>query len=126
MKLKMIVHHPYVTEDFYGESVPNFVGEVFEVSNSESTKLTCRTEIPLVQCLMGWSNLKMSGNLYQWTIRQQEILSSARDYELTIDINSVMAKSDELTYIPNTIKKLIGLFCNPVIASGFIVFAQSD
>ncbi len=126
MKLDMIVHHPYVTEEFYGARIPNYVGEVFEVSNPQSTKLTCRMEIRNGQVHMAWPNVEMSGNLYQWTIRQQEVLSSARDYELTIDINSVTAKFDELIYIPNTIKKLIGLFCNPVVASGFIVFAQSD
>ena len=112
-------------KEFAGECIPK-ICDVFEVSNPESRESLYRSDLKNGKYHMEWATLKFTGELYQWTIRQQEILSSARDYELTIDINSVMAKSDELTYIPNTIKKLIGLFCNPVIASGFIVFVQSD
>ncbi len=121
MDLLMVLDHEYLTDEFYGQNIPNIVGEVFDVSNPENTKLLCRTEVESVNSIMLWSRLKMTGDIYQWTVRQKEILSSSRDYELTIDINSGTEKYDELICIPNTIKTLIGEFCNPVIASGYII-----
>ncbi len=125
MKMWMVVGHKYLTEEFYGASIPIIVCEIFDVSNPESRKLVCYTQVRIGQINYLWPPLNMTGYRYQWTIRQEEILSSARDYERTIDINSVTTKYDELIYIPNTIKRLIGLFCDPVIASGFITIKLS-
>ena len=126
MKLVMIVVHQYHTEEFYGASVPNIVGEVFDLSNPVSRNLKFRRELKSGENIMEFPTMNMMGDIYQWTLRQDEILSSSRDYELTIDINSVTAKYDELICIPNTIKTLIGEFCNPVIASGYIIFDISQ
>ena len=126
MELSMIHAHNGLTEEFYGASIPIIVCEVFEVSNPESRRLIRRVEVKIGQ--MNWvvSDLNMTGYRYQWTIRQEEILSSARDYERTIEIISVSSNYDEAIYIPNTIKTLIGEFCNPVIGSGYIIIKLSE
>ena len=126
MKMWMVVGHKYLTDEFYGASIPNIVSEVFEVSNPESRKLIRRMELKRGEMNCHWPPLNMTGHVYQWMLRQEEILSSARDYERTIDINSITTKYDELIYIPNTIKRLIGLFCDPVIASGYIIIKLSE
>ncbi len=122
----MILAHNGLTEEFYGASFPIIVCEVFEVSNSESRKLISRMEVKSGEINYHWPALKLTGSIYQWTLRQEETLSSVRDYEHTIDINSITTKYDELIYIPNTIKRLIGLFCDPVIASGYIIIKLSE
>ena len=122
----MIAGHKFLTDLFYGKTIPVLVCEVFEVSNPESRKLVSCTQVEIGQLNYLWPVLNMTGYIYQWTLRQEEILSSAREYERTIDINSVTTKYDELIYIPNTIKRLIGLFCDPVIASGYIIIKLSE
>ncbi len=126
MSISIGAGHKHLTEDIYGASIPILVCEVFDVSNLESRKLIRRVEVKIGQ--MNWvvSDLNMTGYRYQWTLRQEEILSSARDYERTIDINSDTTKYDEFIYIPNEIKILIGEFCNPVIGSGYIIIKLSQ
>ena len=126
MKSGMILAHNGLTDEFYGASIPNIVSEVFEVSNPENRKLIRRTELKRGEMNCHCPPLNMTGHIYQWTLRQEEILSSARDYERTIDINSVTSNYDEGIYIPNEIKILIGEFCNPVIGSGYIIMKLSQ
>ncbi len=80
MKIYMNISHPYVTEEFYGEPIPDFVSEFFECSDPVSRKLLYSGELMRCKHHMTGVRVKMSGSMYQWCIRRQENLKSGRDY----------------------------------------------
>ena len=112
----------FITREFYGERLRGFVLEIYEVSDPEFPKLLCSSVLKSgkkkLQCIV----LRMTGKMYKWMVRQQEPLLTARDYELCIDINSYTKNKDDFIILPDTIKSLIGHYCNPTITSGYIFF----
>ena len=114
--------HSYITPEFYGKSLTGFVLDFYEVSDPELPKLLCTTVVENGIKHLEATSLRMTGTIYKWTLRQQETLQTARDYEICIDINSYTKNKDDLIYLPHTIKSLIGLYCNPTIVSGYILF----
>ena len=116
------VYHFFITRQFYGERLTGFVLEIYEVSDPDLPKLLCSTVLKSgkkkLQCIV----LRMTGKMYKWMVRLQEPLLTARDYELCIDINSYTKNKDDFIILPDTIKSLIGHYCNPTITSGYIFF----
>ena len=117
------VMHPYYTENFYGDSLSNWILEINEVSDPEHPKLLSSTVLETGQLQSEGMELKLGGEIYLWTVRREEDLKSSRDYEVILDVHSYVDSSGILkATLPQQVKKIIGNYCTPIIGSGYIVF----
>ena len=123
MDVSFNVMHPYYTENFYGDSLSNWILEINEVSDPEHPKLLSSTVLETGQLQSEGMELKLGGEIYLWTVRREEDLKSSRDYEVILDVHSYVDSSGILkATLPQQVKKIIGNYCTPIIGSGYIVF----
>ena len=124
------VWNTYCTSTFYGDSLSNWILEINEVSEPQHPKLVGSSvlgieylESPYMQVKMGGDmEVKMGGDIYLWTVRLEEHLKSSWDYEVILDVHSYVDCSGiVMVSLPQQVKTIIGNYCNPIIASGFIV-----
>ncbi len=118
------VSHPWVNDQYFGQSIGDFVVEIFEVSNPATPKLLSRTFLQKEKHYLKRIRLAISGGMYQWSIRRAEFFKSGRDYEVLICFNSVKTDEKDRICYPESIKTLIGEFVTPIIATGFIIFEK--
>ena len=124
MSIYCYVNHRFLTTDFYGPRLPDVELVIFDVSES-THPITISKNLFKPPVDWWYFELKMTGTLYHWTLRQIEELKTKREYEVVLD-SCTFLDSENVTFrLPLTITSLIGEFCNPVISGSYIMCIET-
>ena len=119
LDIKYRVRHPFMTEEFYGTTLPDVELKICDLtwSNMPST-----VSVFITPQDDDFSNLEFTvfGRNLEWTLRQVEDVTTKEEYSNLLDSCDFLDFQNFLTHLPVTITILIGEFCNPVISRGHI------
>ena len=120
MTIYCCVKDRFLGSELYEPRLPDVELVIFDVSES-TYPITISKNLFKPPVDWWYFELKMTGTLYHWTLRQVEELKTKREYEVVLDSCTFLDSENVTIRLPLTITSLIGEFCNPVISGGHII-----
>ena len=120
-KIRYCVKRSFITEEFYGTTLPDVELVMFDVSDPINPRKLSGIVIPQEDDFWYLEFNRMITDFYYWTLRQVEELKTKRDYQLVLDSCTFVDSKNFTFRLPVIITSLIGEFCNPVLSGGHIL-----
>ena len=123
MTIYCCVKDRFLGSELYEPRLPDVELVIFDVSESTHPIRISKNLFKQPFCFKSLE-LKMTGSIYHWTLRQVEELKTKREYEVVLDCCTFLDFENVTFRLPLIITSLIGEFCNPVISGAHIIRFQ--